>query len=230
MPKKGSSKNAYIALVLIIILVILGVGVIYVVQSLNKTSGITAGVHVGDVFTYKLTGQSVLFSPDAVTPAYFTEYNNTDFYRVTITGVNGTIVSLDTVWSFLNGTQDTGSQWINLTSGDTRDPEGFWALYSSNLNIGDTIHPKGTDNFIVNNTESEPYASGNRLTNYYAIQNTYYDPSDPTQSTYMNDIISLYFDRQTGILTSLTNVQQYNNPSMNLIITWTLTNSTVWAV
>src|ERR1017187_2368170 len=61
------------------------------------------GVNVGDTFTYKLRGDSVLFSSDTTTPAYLSEYNNTDYYQVTITGISGTQVSLNTLWRLTNG-------------------------------------------------------------------------------------------------------------------------------
>ena len=54
------------------------------------------GVKVGDIFTYKLTGSSVLGSPDVVTPEEFSQYNDTDYYQVTVTGVGSSTVMLET--------------------------------------------------------------------------------------------------------------------------------------
>ena len=73
-------------------------------QISKSGASVKVGVNVGDTFTYKLTGDSILFSSDASTPAYLSEYNETNYYQVIITGVNGSVVSFDTIWQFTNGT------------------------------------------------------------------------------------------------------------------------------
>ena len=65
MPKKNSSKKLYFAIILIVIIAVSAGAVIYITQFSNVP--IKVGVHVGDTFTYKLTGVSNLTSPDAVT-------------------------------------------------------------------------------------------------------------------------------------------------------------------
>ena len=66
---------------------------------------ITVGVNVGDIFTYNITSTSTLIDLNAVeTPGFF-QYNQTDFYRITITDITGTNVSMNTLWVFKNGTQ-----------------------------------------------------------------------------------------------------------------------------
>ena len=46
---------------------------------------------------------------------------NTDYYKVTITDVNGTTVSMDTLWRFINGTEITVPQTIDLSNGHKTD-------------------------------------------------------------------------------------------------------------
>ena len=85
--RKSTHTKAYAAIILVI-LAIASVAIVYAVTH-SSSKPIVPGVHVGDTFTYKLTGDSILFDTEAVTPAYLYEYNETNFYEVIITGVNG---------------------------------------------------------------------------------------------------------------------------------------------
>ncbi len=71
----------------------------------NQTPIASRALSVGDTFTYKLKGSTVIGSSDAVTPAEFLQYNNTQYYMVNVTAIEGTTVSLETTWQFKNGTQ-----------------------------------------------------------------------------------------------------------------------------
>jgi uncharacterized membrane protein len=119
MTKKAATKKKYIAIFLLVALVIAAVALIYVTQFSSKTEAtdLTVGINVGDTFTYKLTGESVLISSGTTTPAYLSQYNATDYYQVTITGINGTLVTFDTVWKFTNGTAIQNSEWVNIGTG-----------------------------------------------------------------------------------------------------------------
>ena len=218
----------YIAVIFLAIIVIATAAIVYAAQiSSNKTAEeVKVGVHVGDTFTYKLTGSSVLFSADAVTPDYLSVYNDTDYYTVTITGISGTQVSLNTIWKLINGTQFTSSQSIDISNGNTTDKNGFWALYPSNLNVNDLLSPKGFNNL----THNKAYANSTRPTNFWQIDHEFTDQNDPTGNTRRDEYDGVYFDRQTGMLVTLTNRQAYSNPIYNIIITWDLTRSNVWAV
>jgi hypothetical protein len=232
MPKKGFNIKLYISIALVVLLVALGIGAIAFVYNNQHSSSSTnaaVGVHIGDTFDYKLTGSSILFSKTALTPDYLIQYNNTDYYRLTITGINGTVVSFTTDWKFLNGTDLQDSQWVNVSSGDYKQ-NGFWGIYSSNLKVGDLTRPGGFDNTPVNGTDTQVYSSSSRARDYFSKSGEFYDVTDPTHSTYRDESDYIYFDQQTGVMTSLTNVQQYNNPQYNILITWKLTASSVWAV
>jgi hypothetical protein len=228
MPKKNSSKKLYFAIILIVIIAVSAGAVIYITQFSNVP--IKVGVHVGDTFTYKLTGVSNLTSLDAVTPDGFSIYNNTKDYIITVTGISGTNVTLNTVWELLNGTQITNPQTIDISNGNRTDASGFWALYPSNLNKGDLISPKGFDKQIVNDTQPQSYANSTRLRNYWHIAEAFTDSSDPTGNTQRVEYDAVYFDRQTGMLAYLEDHQYYNNPMYDLTITWQLVSSNVWAV
>jgi hypothetical protein len=225
--RKLLSKKVYIAIFLLVLLVGIAVAaIVYTTQT--SSSPVVLGVNVGDAFTYKLTGTSVLGSADAVTPGYLSEYNGTDYYKVTITGINGSVVSFDTVWQFTNGTAVQNSEWVDLSTGS--DNGDFWAIYASNLNVNNLLRPKGFDTLIVNSTDTQTYTSSTRQRNFWSIENVFTDITDPTGNTQRYDFMCVYFDKQTEMLDTLTNIQYYNNPQYNLIITWQLTNSTVWGV
>jgi hypothetical protein len=224
MNKKPITKKVYIAIFLLVILGIATAAIVYITQASKSV-----GVNVGDTFTYKLMGYSVLFNSTAVTPAYLSEYNNTDYYQVNITGIKGSVVSFDTVWKFTNGTAIQNSEWVNLATGNNSGV--FWAIYPSNLNANNMLYPKEANTgLIVNSTGSQTYSTGTRQTNYWSIENVFTYINDPTGNTVQDILTSLYFDKQTGMLVDLTNIQYYNNPYYNIIITWQLTNSTVWGV
>jgi hypothetical protein len=227
--RKGSSKKGYIVVLLLVILIGASAAIVYTIQNGSATKAVP-GVKVGDTFTYSLLGTSNSVDPNAVTPDYFYEYNDTEYYKVAITAINGSKVSLDTSWRFKNGTEIDSEQTIDLTTGVLTNTHGFGFIYASNLKVGDLIRPGGTDKFTVNLTDTKTYADSTRENNYYAIQNTFYDPNDPTHSTYFDSYYSVYIDKQTGMLESLSNLQAFSNPKMTLLVTQQLTNSTVWKV
>jgi hypothetical protein len=195
--------------------------------STNETS--LVGLSVGDTFTYKLTGVSVLFDQEAVTPAYLSEYNNTHFYQVTITGINGSVVTFDTDWAFNNGSAPILTQeWVNVATG--ANSGDFWAIYPANLTVNDLLSPQGGNGLTVNSTTTQTYADSTRTTNYWSTSTVFTNINDPTENTQQTNIMQVYFDQQTGMLTSLTSIQEYNNPEYNIIITWQLTSTNVWTV
>jgi hypothetical protein len=223
------SNKLYIAIVLLTVLIVASSAIIYA-MSTASVKPVKVGVNVGDTFTYILQGVSNL-GIDATEPSWFMQYNNTDYYRVTITDVNVTSVTMDTTWKMLNGTETRLVQTIDLATGMKTDQlAGFWALYASNLNKGDLLRPRGFDGLIVNSTDTKTYADSTRQRNIWSLQNDFFDTTDPTFSTYRNEFTTVFFDKETGMLDTLTNVQQYNNPSMALIITWQLVSSSVWTV
>jgi hypothetical protein len=227
--KKSSSKKKYILISLLIILAILVAGIIYVIQSQSANQA-RPGVKVGDTFFYSITGTSNLVGIDAVIPAQFSQYNQTDFYKVTVTAVSNTEVTLSTEWRFLNGTSINRDQTIDLSSGTLSDPEGFWAVYAPNLATNSLLRPALNDGVIVNSTVTVQYADSTRKTNCWSINQELVNTNDPTYRTLLIEVLNVNFDRQTGMLVNLVDMQQYNNPEMTTAISWKLVSSTVWSV
>lgn len=227
--KKGSHTKAYIAIILLVVLVAASAAVILANQP-PSTKPVALGVHTGDTFTYHLLGTSNLTSLAAVDTPGFSVYNDTDNYKITITDVQGTLVSLNTLWTFKNASIITGSQTIDLSNGNKTEANGFWAIYASNLNVGDLLRPNGFDGVTVNASSTITYADSVRERNFMAIGGESYLATDPTHSTLRYDTTLVYFDKQTGMLETLIWITDYNNPEMREVITWTLVESSVWAV
>jgi hypothetical protein len=226
--KKGPSKYVYLAITLIIALAIAFFAIIYVTQS--AAAPVIPGVKVGDYFTYKLTGTSTLTDLNAVEPFDFGRYNGTDYFKVTISDVSGTWVSMNTEWHLQNGTTINQKNSIDLSNGNQTDTNGFWAIYTSNLNLNNKVRPTGGDGLIVNQTRPEIYANSTRERCLTYIETAFLDTRDPTQSTWQNRITNIWFDRETGMLDTLTSVEQYNNPRMTLVVLWQLVDTNVWKV
>jgi hypothetical protein len=225
---KKSHTKLYIAIILIAIIAVSGAAVAYSVLSVRHYE---AGVKAGDTFTYSLKGYVELTGLDASMSDGFDVYNNTDYYKITVLDVtNKTTVTLQCDWKFLNGTTVTTMQTIDVATGNKSDSNGFWAIYPTDLNKADILRPYGYDGQVVNNTDTTTYTSGTRDRCYWYINNEFYDTNDPTQSTLMYDYRNIFFDRQTGMLTSLVNYQVYNNPEKTQEIEWTLVDSSVWQV
>lgn len=221
---KKSHTKLYLGVILIAIIAIAGAAVAYSILSVRHYE---AGVKAGDTFTYSLKGYVELTGLDASMSDGFDIYNNTEYYKITILDVtNKTTVSMQCDWKFLNGTTVTAMQTIDVATGNKTDDSGFWAIYPTQLNIADKLRPYGYDGQIVNNTDT----SKPRPLNSWHIYNEFYDTNDPTQSTLMYDYRDIFFDQATGMLTSLSDIQVYNNPQKQQQIVWTLVSSSVWQV
>lgn len=228
--KKGVNKKVIVAIVLLAVIVI-GVVSAVVFSTQNKSTPVLAkvGVQVGDYFTYSLQGYSDGAVPSTVSTD-FGIYNATDYYKVTVTGINGTVVTLDTDWVLNNGTSIDTSQTIDLASGITSAEGGFYALYPADLNVNQTIYPHVYQNVWVNTTAPQEYASGTREIDSYTATGLLYYTQDPTYSTQCSTYDQVSFDRATGMLTTLMDIRDYNNPELSTEILWTLTSTNAWDI
>ena len=226
--KKPSHKKLYISIVLIAILIAASGAAVYL-ASIPKP--IVIGVKPGDTFTYNIQGITVL-GVNVTLPEQqgdFARYNDTQYYKVTVLDVQNTTVKLATEWKFKNGTEVTDKQTINLANGDKTNTNGFWAIYPANLTVNDLLRPEGFDGVKVNATDTKNYHSGDRTTDFFWIDNEFFDVNDPTRSTYRYDYIGVNFDQTTGMMVNMQNWQEYNNPQYRLVVLYTLTNTTAWA-
>jgi hypothetical protein len=226
--RKGSDKKVYIAVILLAVLIAATAVIIYAMQP--GPVQVAVGVHAGDTFSYSITGISVFTGLDAVETPGFQRYNQTDVFKITITDQNASSVSFDTIWRFKNGTEIPGKQTIDLSNGLKSDANDFWAIYAAHLKVGDLLRPTGFEGLKVNFLDSKVYASGTRERNFWFIENQFFDINDPTRNTLRDDYTGVYFDKQTGMLETLTSITNYNNPLKTETIIWKLVDTSVWAV
>jgi hypothetical protein len=227
--KKSRKPLVYLAIILVAILVIAVASIVYVTNQSSPSApkSVVPGLHVGDTFFYKITGYCNA-NPDSVNPD-FGLYNNTAYYEVTITGVTGSVVYLNSDWKLTNGTLIQNSAWINLENGNYSG--SFWYIYPPNLNANNLLYPEEQNTaLIVNATSTQTFADSTRPSNYWSGDDVLYNSNDPTGSTQEYDFIQVGFDTQTGIMISLINIQEYNNPPLDLQINWQLTNSSLWVI
>jgi hypothetical protein len=109
-------------------------------------------------------------------------------------------VSFDTTWRFINGTEITGKQTIDLSNGQKTDSNGFWVIYAANLNVGDLLRPTGYDGLTFNLTDTKTYAESTMEINFMSIRAASFLNTDPTYSTLRYDTTFVFFDKQTGML------------------------------
>jgi len=226
--KKGVNKKVVFAIVLVVVLAVAGASiVIFSKQKQQQPEASIVGVKVGDFFTYALSGQANGPVPSTISTD-FSIYNDTSYYNVTVTAINGTTVTLDTDWVLQNGTSIDLPQTIDLASGILGDQNGFYALYPASMNVNETIYPHVYQGVWVNGTDSTSYSSGARETNYYTATGLLYYSQDPTHSTQASTYDQINFDKQTGMLTDLVSIRDYNNPVLSTEIIWSLTNTNAW--
>ncbi len=220
-------KKTYIAIIAAVIICIVVPAAIFSNQPPAKT--VAAGVAAGDTFTYSIRGYANIIDPNATVPESCTQLNMTDWYRVTITNVTDAEVSFSATWRFINGTEIAKTGKVNIKTGLDNSPD-FWAIYASGLNASDYARPFGADGLTINATEKRAYKDGERETNSISLERLLYDFEDPTLTRTLSDYLSIYFDKQTGMLVELRDAQLYNDPEILVVLEWRIIDSSVWEV
>ena len=227
MPKKG-----YIAIIVIVILAVASVGAYYALtqqptQSDNNPDvNVTVGVKAGDTFTYSIKGIAELISENATIPENFYDLNKTDYYKVTITNVEDSNVTLSTTWLFTNGTHYDRTETVNVAVGT--ENVDFWGIYAANLVNGSLLRPAGAnDGARFNSTVTRTYADGNRSTNTLSLSTVFYDTTDPTFTKGYYAYRDLYVDAPTGMMVELQDKKIYTDPQIIETVEWKLIDSNV---
>ena len=189
------------------------------------------GVKVGDEFIYDVKGFYNSDDPNATLFDEYLQLNMTEWFKVTVTDVDATKVSINTNWRFTNGTELDGIGYVTVDTGIFYPSEGFWAIYASNLKENDRLRPLGPDQSTINETITRDYATGiTRETNRISQTYQFYDADDPSFNTTWTELRTTTFDRQTGMLVELRDLNVYTNPQQILTIVWTLKETNVWVV
>jgi|YelNatPaOPRAMG01_1025707.scaffolds.fasta_scaffold01833_20 hypothetical protein len=187
----------------------------------------TPGVQPGDYFTYNIFATWSSSNPNATVPSAFNEFNNTAWYKVSITAVIDSNVTSTDIWHFKNGTEIPKLVVQDIESGTMYYMNGFGGIVGADLNVGDLLHPSGTDNLIVNETVSRSYAGGRRDTN---IVDVTYPLMDSSNNTIGSERVTYYLDKSVGVLVEMHDEIQYVNPEEKGAITWTLKETNRWVV
>jgi hypothetical protein len=226
MAKKRSRLPLIAAVTLIVVIVL----ALIVFLGIQPNQGVVSGVQTGDEFVYDIKGFWSSNDPNATLIDYYVELNMTAWYKITITDVNNSKVSISTVWRFTNETEITGTSTVDVDTGIIFPSDAFWAIYAANLNANDRLRPSGGGPATINETATRDYTSGTRETNFVSLTLQYYDADDPTGTRTWTEIMSTKFDRQTGMLVEFRDISLFTNPSQTATIAWTLKESNVWAV
>ena len=223
-------RNIAVAVTIIAVVVVGAAAAIYWNGSRQPQVTVGAPLRVGDTFTYKLAGSTVLGSSNETSPAEFNEYNDTDYYQVSVTAIQGTEVTLETTWQFKNGTQLANPQEIDLSTGSVAEVLEFTYLYPANLTVNDNLYPQETSGLIVNSTSTQKFADSVRPTDYWSTSDQFMNVGDTSGGTMRYDFIGVNFDRATGMMVSLTRIQFFTSPEIQLTTTWELTGTNAWTV
>lgn len=226
MNKKRSRMLIFLAIAVAIIIII--AFVIYTNWGSQGETVIAPGVKAGDEFTYSINGFFSSTESNVTASEEFLQLNMTEWFKVLVTDVSDQVVSVNTTWRFTNGTEFKESSTINVDTGIAYPSNGFYPIYAANLKANDYLRPHGPDRSTINETSTRQYASGTRQTNRRTISISAYDEDDPTRTWV--ETPTIYFDKQTGILVELRDVNVYTNPQMTLTILWKLTDTNLWQV
>jgi hypothetical protein len=219
---KKRSNVVYFLVILVAIILILAITIFAYLGT--STQAWVPGVTVGDTFTFDVTSYWNSSDPNAVVPQEFLETNQTDSFRVTITNIDGSMVTTLDTWVFKNGTESSITGLISVESGTNSG--GFWAVIAANLGKGDLLHPAGTNGITVNETIIREYPSGARETNHFTIN---YQGNDETFGYYIVEG-DYYFDKTTGMLVELYDRSTFRGANMQTAILWKIKASNVWIV
>ena len=207
-------------------------GALIIVVMLMSLSGAYAqtrmpGVAVGDTFKYTYTfdltssdGQSESILP-GVLQALVDQTKNIDSSQITITDVSGSTVTLQNVMLFKNGTQETNTGTIDVSTGQGNLT---LSLIAANLTSNDPVYAANSDS-IINETITQTTALGTRQVNHQNITMNYYvtqkelsgfnitGPLNQTNSQ------NTYWDKQTGMLVEMSYIMQTKSDQVNSDIT-----------
>ncbi len=222
-------KRSSVILIAILAVVIIIVAFL-IFTHLGPQSDLVAapGVKAGDEFTYDIEGFWSSQDPDAAPSESFFELNMTEWFKVTVTGVSGAEVSFNTTWRFNNGTEFERANSVNVETGMKYPSDAFYLIYAANLKTNDFVRPLGPDRSTVNETATRQYASGTRETNRLSLVQEFYDENEPTRT--WTEYTNIHFDRQTGVLVELRDINVYANPDMTLTLLYTIKDTNVWGV
>lgn len=156
----------------------------------------TPGVAAGDWFYFKMYGVYTSNQPNITLAIPQFEYNNTEWARINVTSVEGSMIYQVYTLHFFNGSESNFNFKTNVNPTNERNlqfNERGVPICATNLCAGDFIPTAET---IINETINRNYASGLRESNH-----AFWNNSD--------DWGNCYFDRETGMLVDLCRTHRF---------------------
>ncbi len=179
------------------------------------------GVASGDHFYYEMYSAYTSNQPNSTLVIPQFERNNTDWTRINITTVEGTVVHQVYTLHLKNGSETGFVFQCDVAPESSRNlmfNEKGVPLCGANLNVGDIVP---TANLVITETVSRAYGSGVRESNHIC-----WNTSD--------DWGNLYFDRETGVLVELSRTHRFCGNGSGEIVDKTdvieLTGTNRWQV
>lgn len=174
--------------------------------NLKATSSRTwkPGVAKGDFFYYEMYGVFTSSDHNAVIEVPAFEQNNTEWVRIDITGISGSVVYQVYTLNFKNSTEkfELKTDLDPSNRGDFNFSEMGVPICAANLNVDDVLP---TVQLTIQEILIRTYSSGERETNVVS-----WNISD--------DWGRCYFDRKTGMLVDLHHVHSFFNPVSGEVI------------
>ncbi len=164
------TRGKILALTVIVALIVL--------PSLARAVNYSPGVKVGDWIKY---GQiTFTWTGNGTEPSYVTDERNLDWARIDITGVSGSVVTLNSTAHYVNGTETSQSSSEDVNSATYL---GSTYLIAANLNNGEMLSPQAGSP-TINQTVGKAYAGAGRSVNLINITTAYQN-----QDRYIHDLL-----------------------------------------
>jgi hypothetical protein len=173
------------------------------------------GVKAGDWIKY---GQlSVTWTGNGTEPSYVADEKKTDWVKMEVENVTGTIVNLNVTVHYNNGTKTYQISSVDL-NGSVYMGSRF--LIPANLKSGDLLSTQ-PNSPRINQTITRTYASASRNVNLLNVTASYLNQT----ATF-----TVYFDQSTGFMVEMCLKQpDYSNPSAYIETSAKATETNMWS-
>ncbi len=183
----------------------------------------TVGVSVGNKFRYSTTVSWNSTDPNAKPSSDLVDANNTLWGEITVAGISGTNITVQSTTHYKNGTEVIMGGWKDVNTGAT-NMSLFPIVVSANLTLGDSVYASSTyASWIINETVSRTYSGVKRDINHLNL---------PPSSWNQNVGYDWYWDKSTGVLVET--LQGTTNQTGVYTTTWSedmqIISSDVWIV
>jgi hypothetical protein len=147
----------------------------------------TVGVNPGNTFNYSYMLTWTSTDPTATAPTAYEELNNTQFIRISVISVTGSLINIDFTRHFNNGTENTQNGNIDVNTQLLEIPYSV-LIIRAGANSGEKIYPEG-GHATLNDTATRTYPIGQ-------IETIRYVSPDTADSSFQKT--EIFFDKANG--------------------------------